>query len=90
MVQIIVDPMEVRHFVAVLERETRALRERQRALEASRRELAEVWNDSRYLGFERAYLPAVQVLARFEKLADEYVRLLRGKAERAERYLGRR
>ena len=90
MAQVIVDPTEVRRFVSVLEQETRALRERQRSLEASRRELAEVWRDARYLGFERAYVPTMQVLDRFEKLADEYARLLRGKAERAERYLGRR
>ena len=68
----------------------RALRERQRALEAGRRELAEIWRDTRYLGFERAYIPAMQVLDRFEKMANEYGRILKGKAERAERYLGRR
>ena len=90
MAQVIVDPAEVRRFVSVLEQEVQALRERQRTLEANRQELAEVWRDARYLGFERAYIPAMQVLQRFEKTADEYARLLRGKAERAERYLGRR
>ena len=90
MAQVIVDPAEVRRFVSIMEQEVRALRERQRVLEASRRELAEVWRDTRYIGFERTYIPAMQVLERFEKLADEYARLLRGKAERAERYLGRR
>jgi uncharacterized protein YukE len=88
--QIIVDPAEVRRFVAVLEQEAQALRESQRDMEASRRELAEVWRDVRYLGFERAYTPTMQVLSRFEKLVDQYASFLRGKAQRAERYLGRR
>jgi uncharacterized protein YukE len=90
MAQIIVDPADLRRFVAVLEQETRALRERQRNMEASHRDLAQVWRDARYLEFERVYTPTMQVLDRFEKMTDQYGRFLRGKAERAERYLGRR
>jgi uncharacterized protein YukE len=90
MSQIIVDPSDLRRFASVLEQEVRTLRERQRAVEGARRELAQVWRDARYNSFEKAYLPSIQVLERFEKIAEQYAIHLRGKADRAERYLGRR
>lgn len=90
MAQIIVDPADLRRFASVLEQEVRTLRERQRALEGVRRDLAQVWRDTRYLTFERTYLPTIQVLERFEKAAERYASHLRSKADRAERYLGRR
>jgi hypothetical protein len=90
MAQIIVDPADLRRFATVLEQEMRTLRERQRAVEAARRELSGVWRDARYLAFERTYLPTIQVLDRFAKAADRFASHLRGKADRAERYLGRR
>jgi uncharacterized protein YukE len=90
MPQIIVDPADLRRFATILEQEVRTLRERQRAVEATRRDLAQVWRDTRYLSFERAYLPSIQVLERFEKAVERYAVYLRSKADRAERYLGRR
>jgi uncharacterized protein YukE len=90
MAQIIVDPADLRRFASVLEQEVRNLRERQRALEAVRRDLAQVWRDARYATFERTYLPTIQVLERFEKAAERYAGYLRSKADRADRYLGRR
>jgi hypothetical protein len=90
MAQIIVDPADLRRFANLLEQEVRNLRERQRTLEVVRRDLARAWRDSRYLTFERTYLPTIQVLERFEKAAERYAGYLRGKADRADRYLGRR
>jgi uncharacterized protein YukE len=90
MAQIIVDPADLRRFASVLEQEMRTLRERQRAMEAVRRDLAQVWRDARYATFERTYLPTIQVLERFEKAAEQYAGYLRRKADRADRYLGRR
>jgi uncharacterized protein YukE len=90
MAQVIVDPADLRRFASVLEQETRMLRERQRVMEAVRRDLTQVWRDTRYLSFERAYLPTIQVLERFEKAAERYAAHLRSKADRADQYLGRR
>ena len=90
MAQIRVDPADLRHFANVLEQEVKALRERQRAMEAARRDLAQVWRDTRYLTFERTYLPTIQVVNRFEKAAERYAAYLRSKADRVDRYLGRR
>ncbi|HSW29031.1 MAG TPA: hypothetical protein VLH75_05970 [Longimicrobiales bacterium] len=88
--KVIVDPADLRRFAAVLEQETHTLRERQRAVEAARRELSEVWRDTRYRSFERTYLPAIQVLERFQKASERYAAYLRTKADRADTYLGKR
>jgi uncharacterized protein YukE len=88
--QVIVDPVELRRFAAALREELSALRERQRSLEAARQGLASVWRDRRYDSFERAYVPAMQALDRFAKAAEAYAHHLGGKAEKAERFLGRR
>lgn len=88
--KVIVDPEELRRFASVLDREMSVLRERQMLVEATRRDLAEVWRDSRYQSFERAYLPSMQVLERFRKVAEGYAAYLRTKANKADAYLGRR
>ena len=90
MVQIIVDPHELRRFAGTLEREAAKLIERRRALEASRHALSAVWRDVRFTNFEKAYLPALAELDRFCKTANTYAAYLRKKADRADRYLGRR
>lgn len=88
--QVIVDPVDLRRFAAVLEEESRTLRDRQKAVEAARQELSQVWRDARYVSFERAYLPTIQVMERFHKSAEQYAAHLRTKADFADRYLGKR
>jgi uncharacterized protein YukE len=90
MPQIIVDSVALRRFASVLEQEVKTLHEHQRSIEASRRDLALVWRDARYTNFEQTYLPTIQVLQRFEKSAEQYAAYLRKKADRVDRYLGRR
>jgi uncharacterized protein YukE len=90
MTQIIVDAVELRRFASILQREASILREQQRALEASRQELAEVWRDTRYSNFERAYIPTISALEHFCKASESYGAYLKRKADKVERYLGRR
>jgi uncharacterized protein YukE len=88
--QIIVDPSELRRFASVLQREASNLREQQRALEASRRELSQVWRDVRYSSFEQSYLPTVEALGQFCNASESYSAYLKRKADKVDRYLGRR
>lgn len=88
--QVKLTPDDLRRFASALEQESNVLRERQKAVEAARRELSQVWRDSRYQSFERAYLPTIQVLERFHKAAEAYAAHLRTKANRADTYLGKR
>jgi uncharacterized protein YukE len=90
MPQIIVNSEGLRAFASILRREAAALREHQRALEATRRDLAQIWRDAKYASFERAYLPTVAALDRFCNAADAYAAYLRNKAEKVDRYLGQR
>ncbi|HTB02444.1 MAG TPA: WXG100 family type VII secretion target [Bradyrhizobium sp.] len=90
MTQIIVDPAELRRFASVLQREVSTLREQQRALEANRRELSQVWKDSRYSTFEQSYLPTLEALNQFCRASESYASYLRRKADKVDSYLGRR
>lgn len=90
MAQVWLDPPDLRRFAGTLEQEVSRLLERRRALEASRQALSAVWRDARFVNFERAYLPAMAELDRFCKTANSYASYLRKKADRADRYLGRR
>ncbi len=89
MVQVIVDPDQLRVFATRLLEEAKTLRQRSAAIESNRDVLEGVWRDKRYEEFERAYVPALQGLEKFCREAEEYAKYLRRKADVADRYLRR-
>lgn len=87
MPQIIIDPDEVRNFARFLEDTVDRIKNQQSLITAHFSNLKEVWQDHKYVKFERVFSDTNTHLNAFLILGENYSDYLRRKAEKADRYL---
>ena len=88
--QVIVNPEEVKRFSGQLKQFNSQLQEESRRINGQFQQLGHTWRDQEYQKFAREFNQTMRVIAQFGPKADDYVRFLQKKAQRADDFLRQR
>lgn len=87
MPQAIVDPDEIRRFVAMLQEMAGHLHNRKRHVKSCFSELHDAWRDQKYGQFDRVFSETMTRMDQFLRYAELYADYLKRKAQKADIYL---
>lgn len=89
MPQAIVDPEQLRHFAAMLQRYSQTIRESTSALASAQARLNESWRDQEQRRFSEEFDEQVKLVQRLLDISEKHVPYLVKKAEIIDQYLQR-
>lgn len=89
MPQAVVDPEQLRHFAAMLQRYSQTLRESTAALAQAQARLNESWRDQEQRRFTEEFDEQVKLVQRLLDISEKHVPYLVKKAEIIDQYLQR-
>lgn len=89
MPQAIVDPEQLRHFAAMLQRYSQTIRESTAALSQAQARLNETWRDQEQRRFSEEFDEQVKLVQKLLDISEKHVPYLVKKAEIIDQYLQR-
>lgn len=89
MPQAIVDPDELRDFVASLRRYTDLVSNATSALQSQFDQLAQTWRDQEQVKFANDFEETVRAIRKFQEASEEHIPFLERKAGEIDQYLDR-